>query len=101
MNLYTQNITSGIAGILSTFPADKRPTAALKDAIGTDVDVNKPFGMSLLFTAIYAGETSVDGMMNVITDGLTRMLLSIGAALVTFGSGLNIQGNAETTLLYM
>jgi long-chain acyl-CoA synthetase len=51
-----QNITAGTAGILSTFPADKRPTASLKDTIATDVDVNKPFGISLLLTAIYAGE---------------------------------------------
>jgi len=55
LTVTNENITAGAAGFLSTFPADKRPTAALKDTIGSGIDINTPFGLTLLLTSVYAG----------------------------------------------
>jgi long-chain acyl-CoA synthetase len=51
------NMTAGIAGLLSLFPADKRPTSA--DVIGSSVRLDTPFGMTIALAAVFTGELIV------------------------------------------
>ncbi|ORY27329.1 hypothetical protein BCR39DRAFT_560061 [Naematelia encephala] len=49
------NITAGIAGTLSLFPADKRPSRTLKDVVASAVRLDTPFGMTLAVASIWSG----------------------------------------------
>ncbi|KAK4686758.1 hypothetical protein P7C73_g3360, partial [Tremellales sp. Uapishka_1] len=49
------NITAGIAATLSLFPADKRPSDAAKDVVGSAVRLDSPFGMTLALATIWSG----------------------------------------------
>lgn len=53
--LIAQNITAGIAGLLSIFPADKRPSSAQKDVVASHVSLNTPFGMTVALASIWSG----------------------------------------------
>ncbi len=55
IQLNKQNITAGVAGLLSIFPADKRPSATHKDVIASSARLDTPFGMTLALAAIYSG----------------------------------------------
>lgn len=57
VSLTQQNMTSGIAGLLSAFPADKRPTAA--DVVGSTVRIDSPFGMTIAVASVWTGESLV------------------------------------------
>lgn len=46
-------MTAGIAGLLSAFPADKRPTAG--DVVGSSVHIDTPFGMTIALAAVWCG----------------------------------------------
>jgi len=48
------NMTAGIAGLLSLFPADKRPTAA--DVVGSSIRLDTPFGMTVALASVYTGK---------------------------------------------
>lgn len=54
----SQNITAGIAGVLSAFPADKRPSAGLHDVVGTAISLNTPLGSSIAMATLWSGESS-------------------------------------------
>jgi len=51
-----QNITAGIAGVLSSYPADKRPSGGLKDVVATAVSLSTPLGMSIAMATIWTGQ---------------------------------------------
>jgi len=62
-----QNITAGIAGILSSYPADKRPSSGLKDVVGTAVSLSTPLGMSIAMAAIWTGNSAIHGHCGFIS----------------------------------
>ncbi|ORX35025.1 hypothetical protein BD324DRAFT_609750 [Kockovaella imperatae] len=49
------NITAGVAGVLSIFPPDKRPSAALRDVVASSVRLDTPFGMTIALASIWCG----------------------------------------------
>ncbi|EIW73123.1 hypothetical protein M231_06039 [Tremella mesenterica] len=48
------NVTAGIAALLSLFPADKRPTAALGDVVASAVRLDTPLGMSIALASLWS-----------------------------------------------
>jgi long-chain acyl-CoA synthetase len=48
------NLTAGVAGVMSLFPADKRPTSL--DVVGSSIRLDTPFGMTVALASIYSGE---------------------------------------------
>lgn len=50
-----QNITAGIAGVLSSFPADKRPSAASRDTVASAVHLDNPLGMCIAMATVWTG----------------------------------------------
>jgi long-chain acyl-CoA synthetase len=59
--LYTadtaQNFTAGIAGFLSSFPADKRPSGLKNDLIASSEPLATPIGMTIALAAIWSGQS--------------------------------------------
>ncbi|WWC90156.1 uncharacterized protein L201_005089 [Kwoniella dendrophila CBS 6074] len=49
------NVTAGIASLLSLFPADKRPSAALNDTVASAVPLITPLGMTIALASIWTG----------------------------------------------
>ncbi|WWC67281.1 uncharacterized protein I206_101189 [Kwoniella pini CBS 10737] len=49
------NVTAGIASLLSSFPADKRPSAALNDTVASAVPLTTPLGMTIALSAVWTG----------------------------------------------
>ncbi|WVQ82846.1 hypothetical protein IAT38_004981 [Cryptococcus sp. DSM 104549] len=49
------NITAGMASTLSLFPADKRPSGALKDVVASAVRLDTPLGMTIAMASIWNG----------------------------------------------
>ncbi|WRT63250.1 uncharacterized protein IL334_000153 [Kwoniella shivajii] len=49
------NVTAGIASLLSLFPADKRPTAALHDTVASAVPLTTPLGMTIALASVWTG----------------------------------------------
>ncbi|OCF34867.1 hypothetical protein I316_03413 [Kwoniella heveanensis BCC8398] len=49
------NMTAGIASLLSLFPADKRPSAALHDTVASAVPLNTPLGMTIALASVWTG----------------------------------------------
>jgi hypothetical protein len=52
---HSQNFTAGIAGLLSLFPADKRPSGAIRDVVASSVKLETPFGMTIAMASVYSG----------------------------------------------
>lgn len=50
-----QNFTAGIAGLLSLFPADKRPSSHLKDVVASAVRLDTPLGMTIALATVLSG----------------------------------------------
>lgn len=50
-------MTAGIAGLLSLFPASKRPSAGLNDVVASSVRLDTPLGMTIALAAIWSGKT--------------------------------------------
>lgn len=48
-------LTAGIAGILSLFPAHKRPSTASKDTVASCLGLEQPVGLALALAAIWSG----------------------------------------------
>ncbi|KAL1408830.1 hypothetical protein Q8F55_005644 [Vanrija albida] len=49
------NATAGIAGLLSIFPADKRPAGYNNDVVASAVRIDTPFGMTIALAAVWSG----------------------------------------------
>ncbi|WWC57626.1 uncharacterized protein I303_100158 [Kwoniella dejecticola CBS 10117] len=49
------NVTAGIASLLSLFPADKRPSAALHDTVASAVPLTTPLGMTIALSTVWTG----------------------------------------------
>ncbi|WVW81314.1 hypothetical protein I302_103305 [Kwoniella bestiolae CBS 10118] len=49
------NVTAGIASLLSLFPADKRPSAALHDTVASAVPLTTPLGMTIALASVWTG----------------------------------------------
>ncbi|KAL7423590.1 hypothetical protein Q5752_001170 [Cryptotrichosporon argae] len=49
------NFTAGMAGLLSLFPADKRPSSAQKDVVASAVSLATPLGMTIALASVWSG----------------------------------------------
>lgn len=49
------NATAGIAGLLSIFPADKRPAGYNGDVVASAVRIDTPFGMTIALASVWSG----------------------------------------------
>lgn len=50
-----QALTAGIAGLLSLFPAHKRPSPTSKDVVASCIPLNEPVGLSLALASLWSG----------------------------------------------
>lgn len=58
VGLDLQNVTAGISALMSLFPAAKRPSPQLADAIFSELDINEPIGLTIMLASLYAGKSA-------------------------------------------
>lgn len=88
-----QNITAGIAGLLSLFPADKRPSMALQDVVASSVPLNTPFGMTIALASVWSGTSPC--VQRFRSDSLGAGLRMIGRPAPTWPNEQDEENHAE------
>lgn len=94
--LTSQNFTAGIAAFLSSFPADKRPSAHKNDVVASAEPLTTPVGMSIALASIWSGQFPCE--LSCPADERELTEVGAGFSLIRPDSGSWVKSNTADPL---